>query len=224
MRLMPRSVLPVLALLPLLAGCARVPALAPVEQIKHRLTVDFTVAGHINPLYYYFIAIDAQGDPSLGPLPVVSSPWGNGWGTGNITHYVLYHQGVFTVNQVRANTNLLLSDQIGIPFETNQPEGGNLMHVVLDLDTIATNLTRINLNLITTDHIDVEPNYQSTKPYDALGMTGNSFLNLPVNVSNIFTNSQSLDPETAGDLPPQSSSETRNDLDLTDWTIDVRSL
>ncbi len=52
-------------------------------------------AAPVNDAFYYFIALDADGDFGAdGPLPVAAGPrWGNGWGTGSMTHFVEYHQG-----------------------------------------------------------------------------------------------------------------------------------
>jgi len=87
----------VVPLLPL-SGCARVGsggALIPKWTL--RFTVDF--AGPVSESFFYFIAIDADNDNGLdGPLPVAAGPWwGNGWGTGSITHFIQYNQGQYNV-------------------------------------------------------------------------------------------------------------------------------
>lgn len=216
----------------LAAGCARFPEGADQTQVRRRLTVTFDVAGRINPNYYYFIAIDTTGDPGAGPVPVVSAPFGNGWGTGEITHYVRYHLGSFEVFRFREGSNLLLPDPLGTPFQFNRPEDapGNRIQVVLDLDTLRATtdapLDRINLNIITTDRIDIEPTFLATKMYDALGATGNHFVNFSVNVNQTLSNATALfgDPEEAGDLPPQPAPGVEvNDLDLVNWSVEVRA-
>ena len=82
-----------------LAGCARGgPENGPgVPQWVVRFLVDF--AGPIDDTSFYFIAIDADGDFTVdGPLPVAGGPfWGNGWGTGSITHFISYNQGRYDV-------------------------------------------------------------------------------------------------------------------------------
>ncbi len=66
-----------------LAGCARSPAgllanNAPAQTIYSEITV----AGNINPAYYYFFALDDSGNQGLGPVPVATGTgFGNGWGT-----------------------------------------------------------------------------------------------------------------------------------------------
>jgi hypothetical protein len=87
-----------LVLAAVLGGCARggPEGAAPVP--SRVLDVVLTYAGPVNDAFYYFIAIDADDDPHDGPIPVASGPyWGNGWGTGSMTHYVEYHQGVYQV-------------------------------------------------------------------------------------------------------------------------------
>jgi len=90
--------LAVVALLPL-SGCARVGSGGGlIPQWTVRFTVEF--ASPVDDRFcYYFIAIDADNDFGLdGPLPVAAGPWwGNGWGTGSITHFIEYHQGQYNV-------------------------------------------------------------------------------------------------------------------------------
>jgi len=82
-----------------LAGCARGgPGAGPgVPQWVVQFVVDF--AGPIDDTSFYFIAIDADNDFGVdGPLPVAAGPyWGNGWGTGSITHFISYNQGRYDV-------------------------------------------------------------------------------------------------------------------------------
>lgn len=91
----------------LLGGCARGGDLEPVGP---QVVIDFVAryAGPINDAFYYFIAIDADGDFGLdGPLPVAAGPfWQNGWGTGSMTHYVEYHLGQYTVYRVNLTPSL----------------------------------------------------------------------------------------------------------------------
>lgn len=212
-----------LALAAIVGGCAQVPPEAHALAIQRQLIVTFDMAGSVNPEYYYFIAIDTNGDPASGPVPVVSAPWGNGWVTGSVTHFVEYHQGVYQVYKFRPGTNLLQFDPLGTPFQYNRPEGTSRIQVVLDMDTLGTNLNRINLNLITTDRINIEPNFLGTKLYDGLGLSGNSYINIPVTVNQTFSNAQSLDPEHAGDVPPQPAGGVDvSQIDIVNWSVEVR--
>ncbi|MBC7288094.1 MAG: hypothetical protein H5T86_08655, partial [Armatimonadetes bacterium] len=85
----------------LLAGCAR--GGEGQQGIVPTQVMDIVVryAGAVNDAFYYFIALDLDNDPNDGPIPVASGPyWGNGWGTGSMTHFVEYHQGQYQVFRV----------------------------------------------------------------------------------------------------------------------------
>ncbi len=78
----------------LLPGCARGGEEQPIVP-EWVLEFVVTFAGPIQDAFYYYIALDADNDFGAdGPLPVAAGPnWGNGWGTGSLTHYIEYHQG-----------------------------------------------------------------------------------------------------------------------------------
>jgi len=84
-----------------LTGCARGGELAPVvPEVVLEVLVQFARA--INDAFYYYAAFDTDGDFGAdGPLPVAAGPrWGNGWGTGSLTHFVEYHQGRYELFRV----------------------------------------------------------------------------------------------------------------------------
>lgn len=122
----PHSVLWLALLLTPLTGCARG---GPgdgtgVPQWVIRFMVDF--AGPIDDTSFYFIAIDADGDFGVdGPLPVAGGPyWGNGWGTGSITHFIGYNQGRYDVYLMNRDVELErpgggVVDASGSPDETD---------------------------------------------------------------------------------------------------------
>jgi len=85
-----------LAIATLVGGCARGgEGQGPV--VPNRvMDLILTFAAPIRDEFYYFIALDADDDVNDGPIPVASGPyWGNGWGTGSMTHYIEYHQGQY---------------------------------------------------------------------------------------------------------------------------------
>lgn len=91
-----------------LAGCAYGGEQQPVvPEVVMDLVVTF--GGPINDAYYYFMAFDLDGDFGAdGPLPVAAGPnWGNGWGTGSISHYVEYHQGRYELFQAQLTPELV---------------------------------------------------------------------------------------------------------------------
>jgi len=79
------------------AGCARTGTSGGANIPERVLSFTATYRGPISDVFFYFIALDADGDFGVdGPLPVAAGPyWGNGWGTGSITHFVEYHQGQY---------------------------------------------------------------------------------------------------------------------------------
>ncbi len=103
------SFVPILLSLSLLAGCAQWPVDGGSSNYPNRLlkiTVEF--ADPINPSYYYFMCFDTDGDRETGPLPIPTGPfWGNGWGTGVISAYVMYHSGQFRVSRPRVLSALV---------------------------------------------------------------------------------------------------------------------
>ncbi|MGQ9699044.1 MAG: hypothetical protein ACUVRO_13760, partial [Armatimonadota bacterium] len=106
--------LAVLALTLAATGCAKMPQGAVGVGLR-RLIVEATVRGSINPDYNYFFAINASGDATTGPVPVVSPPWGNGWSAGTMTHYVYCHPsqpGNYGVYRVDDPLTLLTSTYI----------------------------------------------------------------------------------------------------------------
>lgn len=208
----------------LIAGCAKSPPNATIVTGK-QIVITMTVAGEINPNYHYFVAFDTTGTPTPGPLPVVASPWGNGWGTGNITSYIVYDavqpQGGYGIYTIQSGTNLLGNIYIGPPISSiTPPAGANKIEFTIDLGQLATlalpadQINTVNINFITTDVIPVDPNFPGPKYYDGLGETGNSFITIPILVNQRYTNAQTA-IERAGDtrIP---------DLDIIDWSVEVQ--
>ncbi|MEN6370392.1 MAG: hypothetical protein ABFD64_00105 [Armatimonadota bacterium] len=217
-------IIPMIALLSsLIAGCAKSPE--GVVSSGTRLIITMTVAGEINPNYHYYVAFDTTGTSTPGPLPVVAPPWGNGWGTGNITHYVVYDalqpQGGYGVYRIPSGTDLLGSVYVGPPVSVSiPPSGSNKLQFTVDLSQLASteipadNIDVININFITTDKIPLDPNTPVQKYYDGLGQTGNNFIQISVNTNQTYSNS-TADIEDKGDVPLP-------DLDITDWSVEVQ--
>ncbi|MCC6444435.1 MAG: hypothetical protein IT210_13400 [Armatimonadetes bacterium] len=206
-----------------LAGCARYPD-NPAQTATKRLVVTLAVAGRINTDYYYFMAIDNSSDLSVGPLPVVFPPWGNGWGTGSISHFLRYDKyqpNGYGVYRMIPNTQLLAADYLGRPLDYTAPQT-NTLQFTLSIDSLATaaipieNLAGIKVNFITTNEVPVDPTYPGLgRFYDALGGTGNSYIAIDLGQNRIYTNQQATQPELPGDCPDA-------DLDIVGWTIEVR--
>lgn len=206
----------------LLAGCAKTPPGVTGPGL-HRLIVEMTVRGHINPDYFYYFAIDGSGSPTTGPLPVVAPPWGNGWSAGSVTHYVLYNisqPGGYGVYRIDDPKTLLASTYLGRPLDAQDPTGGSTLRFTVDLDALfppgGPQPDRLNLNFINTDIVPRDPNYRGRKLVDALGVSGNDYITIPIRTNRVFTSADTGIPEPAGDVADP-------DLDIVSWSIEVRN-
>ncbi len=98
-------------LLPLaafLGGCANQGSLIGPTTPATVVDFSFTMAGPVDPNAYYFLALDTLDDNGATfPIPVAGGPyWGNGWGTGTITHFLEYHMGQYDLYRTLLNTIL----------------------------------------------------------------------------------------------------------------------
>src|SRR5439155_8613529 len=153
------------ALIGLATGCARTPGGA-VGQPPRQLILQMTVDGIITPDNFYYMALDFSGNDASGPVPIIGPPWGNGWGSGSITHYVRIRGNQAEVYRIRPGTNLLESDFLGRPFDFRPPVNSGTVTVTLDLDTLVaptSGITFFNVNYITTDRVDVDPRFTGPK-------------------------------------------------------------
>jgi hypothetical protein len=225
-----RSIPSIIAIIGLLAvggGCARTPGGA-AGQPSRQLILTMTVDGVITPDRFYFLALDFSGDDSRGPIPVFGPPWGNGWGAGSITHYVRIRGNQAEVYRIRPGTNLLESEFLGRPFDYRPPINSGTLTVTLDLDTlIPTNSTAtfVNINIIATDRVDVDPRFTGPKLVDAFGDTGTRFVSIPIRTNRVFTNLDFPSPiEPRGDvlLVPDRLPTNAPNLDVVDWRFEVR--
>ena len=91
-----------------LAGCANVGSLIGPTTPNAVVDFSFTMAGPVDPNSYYFLALDTIDDNGATfPIPVAAGPyWGNGWGTGTITHFLEYHMGQYDLYRSQLNTSL----------------------------------------------------------------------------------------------------------------------
>lgn len=199
-------------------GCARMPSPGTSIPVPTRqLIVRFTLAAPVNPAYYYFIAIDTNGDPNNGPVPIVANPSAPIPATGVPLiisdtdlppgFYVQYHQGAFFQYKEL--------QFIGPPYQGGVSQDELSMAVTMDLDQVTTTARNVELNIITSDRLLPPQSQFIDLNYDALGPTGNSYLILPIDVSGVYTNNDAIGPEGEGDTGIPA-------LDITDWTVEVR--
>lgn len=209
-----------------LTGCARAPAGGPGA--ARRLVIEMRVAGVINPDYFYYVAIDNDGDPNDGPQAVVGPPWGNGWGAGAITHYVQFDtslpQGGYGLFRI-PDAGLLGKVYLGPPVNFITPgPSGNTLRFTLDLDdlvippqTDGNQIQTLEINFIATDVVPTDPSFVGPRQWDALGDgSSNAFLRLNVTPGQFISNgTEGLEPD--GDV-------FHPDLDIVDWSIEVQQL
>lgn len=114
LRPLPRVLLPAIVLLAALlaGGCANTGSLGDITIPAAVVDVYLRLAAPVDENAYYFFAVNATGDTNSFPVPVAAGPyWGNGWGTGTITHYVEYHLGQY--NLFRTQLEAFLSSRTG---------------------------------------------------------------------------------------------------------------
>ena len=254
-----RPLLAALLLLP--AGCAKSPSTGGSSPVSGpQLLVTMTVAGNINPKYYYYILFNvnnAKGPNNTavtGPVPVVAVPYGNGYAAGAFTNYVEYNSGQpggTNFNYYAVDPTLFNSQPLGQSRLIQAQAVGNTLTFQLPLAYLATSsvtadqINSLQVNFITTNV--VPPNGQNItvpKYFDALyppQQAGNSYVNLIIRdvngtlLANTFTNIGSGVNEGSGDVAQYVNGVpitvtgttpdgvTTNDLDITNWTIQLTS-
>lgn len=227
----------------LLSGCAKSPAGGPTNpQANNILLVSIAVAGQINPAYYYDFAFDDDEDPSDGPVAIAGnqSTLSNGVTGGSFTVLVRYAQGQFIAYRRSLNADGS-ENRAQVPGAFTVPpsavQGGKTISFALNLDAKLPDGTRLfrgsdngiprqlDVNFITTDQINIDPNNNRINTFDALGpRTGGSWLNLTsTNQPKIVLNSD-RNTEPAGDVTNFSGLDSNNinSLDLTDFRIEIQ--
>lgn len=185
------AALPGLLLLP--AGCAKAPSTGITSPASGpQVFVTLTVAGRINPSYYYFVLFNVSQNTtgSAGPVPVVTVPYGNGFAAGVFTNYAEVN-ATPNIGFYQQDPNNLLSTAtpLGTGVFVQQQVSGNTISFQLPLSVLATSngiqtsqIQSLQVNFVATNVLpppsDQLPN--PPKVYCALQnpeQTGNSFLN-----------------------------------------------
>jgi hypothetical protein len=91
-----------------LAGCARGGEGTTPVIPEAVLDVTVRMAAPVRDNLYYFVAINAGPDARTSfPVPVAAGPfWGNGWGTGAMTHFLEYHNGQYNLFSTNLSASL----------------------------------------------------------------------------------------------------------------------
>ena len=205
----------------LLQGCARFPADIEMTTFD-RLSIKFRTVGIINPSYHYFIVFEKDDDPSDGPLPALTRPWGNGWGVPTtLTHYIHINGGYASLFMNNPEDPFQpLPNGLVISLTSIEP---NLMEVVINPEQFfgGTVPERIDLNFIAVNELILDPNFEGTRTYDALGIIGNDFINIEnFNLGNFTVrDGDNFFNEEPGDA--SGSPTITDDLDFDYWEIIV---
>lgn len=220
-----------LLLLLSLSACARFPDTPDVGGVR-RIVVEVQVAGRIRPDYHYFVLFNLSNDPTgqAGPVPVIAPPWGNGFAAGAFTHFMRFDNlqpaGGYALYRVAPNTNLSVFQYLGAP-RFSEPVGAQSDRLRFEIDLTqfipnpvdAQQMQFIQVNIIATDRIPIDPNDLTPKVVDALGdraLGVAQYLNIRIDQNRILRNADTnLEPR--GDVPDP-------DLDIVDWRVEVRTL
>lgn len=208
-----------------LIGCAKFPEQPPAPISRDRLIITLTYAASVDPNFFYYIAIDDDGDPRTGPLPSLTRPWGNGWGVpydetlGSRIHFFveIFRQSA-QVFRIQVFQPPFTAQPMGPPLDFSFPQS-NQIRVTVDLRQLfpppAPLPERLELNFISVDELKTNP-YDNTprRGFDALGPTGNDFISIPLSSTQTFQNGQGWVSEASGDARIDA-------LDLTDWEVRV---
>lgn len=225
-----------IALLALAAcGCARFPSGGSAASTT-RLIFTYTVQGQIRTgqeqggaglPYVYIVALrlSTEANPTTeGPLPIVT-PSGNGFVAGNATHYILWNPLANPPYQIFEfdDPNLNNSTQIGVPITFRDVQVGDreiafeidLSQLIPEADV--PTIQAIQVNFLTMNNTNTSG---GGRIWDALGNSQipsevNRFFTFDPTFSTTYTDANQGGIEPTGDTADP-------DLDLDDWSIEVR--
>ncbi|BCM93574.1 hypothetical protein IAD21_05465 [Abditibacteriota bacterium] len=177
-------------LLPLFGGCAKSPSGGPVTRATNRFQTTLSLAGTLNPSYYYAVAFDDAGGDGQGPEAILGNTTvPNRVVGGTFRLMVLYRGGNFRViyrsTPSDQSTEREISGTNGL-FVVTPRATQNGLNFTLDLDAVLPGTTtyifphttgatptlisdRFDINAITTNTIILDANDNRIKPVDAFG-------------------------------------------------------
>lgn len=232
------------ALFLLPTGCAKSPA-GTGNGTGTQLIISMTVAGRVRPDYFYFVLFNNANDTNgtNGPIPVVTTPWGNGFAAGRtaeggLTHYVQIDssqpQNGYGVYAIVPGSNLRTSQYLGAPLQTTT--GSNTIQFRIPLSQLGTtavpdgSIQNLQINFLATNIIPLNPEYSGTKFFDALGDANqpggvNNYITISTAQSGIYDNS-TKNIEPGRDVTEAGNGVFKHidnpDLDITDFRVEVR--
>lgn len=219
-----------LALMPLvLASCAMLPDSGTGTRTK-RIVVTVTMEQAINQNFVYVFAFQPSTEvnpTTQGPVPVVSSPWGNGFVAGNCTYFVRwdpFQSPRYLIYRFN-DANLTSWYQTGVPVNYIDV-GADSKTFVFEIDLTQLALTpaeadtykSLQINLMAMDRIPQGTG--GSKAWDALGdgrlpSSINDYITVDLRTTGIYNDTKYGDMEPVGDAPDPS-------LDIVDFQVEVR--
>jgi hypothetical protein len=226
-------------------GCARFPAGGGGEQGKRIIfTITFGADVHVSQdnSYYYLILIDNDKDISgvSGPVPVIQAPWGNGYAAGHYTHMIV----VGRLNPGATNQCWLyqmtdpdhdLTKFVPVGLTRVSDVAGKVIHCEISSADIGIDLSTagavipLQINVIATDEIPVNPNEGSHKHWDAFGngleAQYTAYINIDIaqNVTHTRDDYGGVTFEPSGDVGGDPGDTKDPALDIVDFKIQVAS-
>ena len=224
-----------LALLPLVAcSCAKFPTVSTTDST--RVTFKMQVKREIRSDYVYIIGIrtstDANPDAN-GPIPVINYPAVNGFVAGSPNYFVKWDplQSRAYILYKFTNTDLTAWREIGVPIsQVDVTTGGRILQFELSLDQLvdttgtSNTLQTLQVNFLTMNRVSQSSG--TNRVIDALGDTRlaseiNNYVKIPLTTSGTYDNSRFnlIEPTSADNLTTDCPDP---DLDIVDWSIEVR--
>ena len=221
------------ATLALLTGCAKFPAGGQVGDTK-RLVFSMTMQGQLNTgqggatlPYVYVVALNLSKDDvptTTGPVSVVI-PSGNGIVAGEATHFILWNPLASPQYQIYKFRDLTLNEyfQTGVPIVyTPTNNGDKTMQFEIDMTQLVPaaevdDYKSVQVNFLTMNNTNTAG---GGRLWDALGDANiptqiNSPFTIRLNAPRLVNNTNQSNFEPANDTPDP-------DLDIVDWSIEVR--
>ena len=214
-----------------LLGCAKFPT--NLQTDATRVIFRMTVRGQIRSDYVYVFPIRTSIDPNPvgdGPIPTLQFPTANGFVQGNVQYFVLWTPDTqqYTLYKFTDST-LTFYNAIGTPINTvdiTPGSGAKTLGFELSLEQLVTTpgtsnqLQVLQVNFLTMNK-RLDQGSGNTRIIDCLGNTNlqtdfNEPVKIPLATAGIYDNTrfnfvEPLDP----DCPDP-------DLDISDWSVEVR--
>lgn len=220
----------------IVAGCAKFPASGGTAG-DTRLVFRMTIAGALRADYVYIVALRVSTElnpTTTGPIPVVIAPSANGFVTGNATHFVRWdstQSRPYILYRFDDASDLVAYREVAIPINSldttvgGKTLGFELSTLQLAADaTSAAALQSVQANFLTMNRLALQTS--SGRIFDSLGDNRSAsdqtqFVRVPLGTSGIYDNARFNLLEPPSDSPG-TTDVADPDLDLVDWSIEVR--